>query len=73
MMDEMKIKTPFMRTIIATLIRKAAKKYGYDIVPTIHDLELKTIDSSDCNNTIIHASVTLKIKNDDLKKLINNM
>lgn len=72
-MDELKIKTSFMKGVISALVRKAVKKYGYDIVLDIHDLDLKTIDSSDNNNTIVHADVTIKMNNNDLKRLIARM
>lgn len=63
-MDIMKIKTKFMRGIVAKLISMTVhKKFGYKIDVNLEDIDIQIDDV----NAHVHINVDVDMKVDDLK------
>lgn len=66
---EVKIRTPFMRTIIAEIIKKALyKKLGYKVYIQLNSLSLVNNDGK----ISLHTDVNLELSNDELNKILKD-
>lgn len=64
-----KIRTPFMRTIIAGIIKKALyKKLGYKIDIQLNSLSLVDDDGRIC----LHTDVELELTNEEMNKILKD-
>lgn len=71
-MDEMKLKlrTRFMRNIVAKLVSKAIeKKLGYKVKIQLNDLDVDIVDGE----TKISTSLELKVNSQEFKKIIKTI
>lgn len=69
-MDEMKIKTPFMRAFIAGLIEKTIKsKFGYDVDIKFDNIALESDDES----ALMNLQLSVEMTNESLKELRKNV
>ena len=71
-MDEMKLKlrTRFMRNIVAKLVSKAIeKKLGYKVKIQLNDLDVDIVDGE----TKISTSLELKVDSQEFKKIIKTI
>ena len=69
-MDELKIKTDFMKGIIAKIIaKKMRKKFGCDVNIRINDLQFQ----ADNGKIVLHTSVDGEMTNENFMKLIKNV
>lgn len=60
-MDELKIKTKFMRELISKLLSSAIrKKLGYEVDICMHDIEITVKD----DKTHIHINADAEVSND---------
>lgn len=64
-----KIRTPFMRAIIAGIIKKALyKKLGYKVDIQLNSLSLVNDDGRIC----LHTDVELELTNDEMNKILKD-
>lgn len=71
-MDEMKIKTLWLRSLIKRIVNKTLKKkYGIDLNLDIRDLEISSNDID--KNVTLSASIGVSIPRADINKLISQM
>lgn len=71
-MDEMKIKTFWLRSLIKRIVNKNLKKrYGIDLNLDIRDLEISSNDID--KNVTLSASIGVSIPRADINKLISQM
>lgn len=71
-MDEMrvKLKTNFMRNIVAKLMSRAIyKKYGYKVNIQLNDVDLWSIDG----DTTIKLNVEVQLKSDEFNKIMKSI
>lgn len=66
-MDEMKIRTPFMKRLIAKIIKRVIdKKLGYQV-----DIQLNEISITfDDNKAVVHVNADAEMNKDELTKII---
>lgn len=67
-MDEMKIGSKFMKTLVAKLVKKTVKKKtGYDV-----DIQLNEFTATVTDGTAhIHLSVDAELNKDELTKILS--
>lgn len=71
-MDEMKIKTFWLRSLIKRIVNKTLKKkYGIDLNLDIRDLEIISDDHDQTVN--LSASIGISIPRADINKIISQM
>lgn len=70
-MDEMKIKTLWLRGLIKRIVNKTLKKFGIDLNLDIRDLE---ISSNVIDKTVnLSTSIDISIPTSDINKIISQM
>lgn len=71
-MDEMKIKTLWLRGLIKRIVNKTLKKrYGIDLNLDIHELEI--ISNLQDQTVTLSTSVDISIPSTDINKIISQM
>lgn len=71
-MDEMKIKTLWLRGLIKRIVNKTLKKkYGIDLNLDIHELEI--ISNLQDQTITLSTSVDISILTSDINKIISQM
>lgn len=71
-MDEMKIKTLWLRGLIKRIVNKTLKKkYGIDLNLDIHDLEV--ISNLQDQTVTLSTSIDISIPTSDINKIISQM
>lgn len=69
-MDELKLKSTFMKTMLTKLLSKAIqKKYGYKIDILLNDLDVKIVDGE----AHLHVDADLEIDNNEFTKLVKSI
>lgn len=69
-MDELRISTRLMRGIVSKLVSKAvSKKFGYDIVIQMNEIEVKNEDGK----VRIHANVDAECNSDEFVKIVKSI
>ena len=71
-MDEMKIKTLWLRGLIKRIVNKTLKKkYGIDLKLDIHELEV--ISNLQDQTVTLSTSIDISIPTSDINKIISQM
>lgn len=61
-MDEMKIKSPFLKDILSMMIsNRLAKKLGYSVRVDVHDIEVKIVDGKIQADIDLHCEADKEI------------
>lgn len=69
-MDEMKIKSAFLKAIVSKIIKKSIKrKTGANVDVHLEDLDIVVIDGK----AKVHLEANAVIEKDDLTRIVNNM